>query len=73
VSHKEDRLLLMCSVSGRSQSVWGVSKRTRSEALDRKSIPKAPFFFYYSVYDHTIMVENWILWFLPAQFGNFIL
>jgi hypothetical protein len=73
VSHRGDRLRLMCSVGGRSQSVWDVSKRTRGEASDRNSIPKAPFFFYYFVYDHMIMVEKLDLVVLTTQFGNFIL
>jgi hypothetical protein len=44
----------------------------RGEALDRKSIPKAPFFFYLFVYDHIIMVEKLHQVVLPKQFGNFI-
>jgi hypothetical protein len=44
----------------------------RGEALDRKSIPKAPFFFYLFVYDHTIKVEKLNQAVLPMQFGNFI-
>jgi len=38
----------------------------RGEALDRKSIPKASFFFYLFVYDHITMVEK------LNQLGNFI-
>jgi len=52
-------------------SVWDVSKRMRGEALDRKSIPTAPFFFYFFVNDHMIMVEKLNLVVLPTQFGNF--
>jgi len=44
----------------------------RGEALDRKSIPEAPFFFYLVVYDHILMVEKLHQVVLPKQFGNFI-
>ena len=55
-------------------SVWDVSMRMRGEALDRKSIPKAPFFFYeyLFVYDHIIMVEKLNRVVLRTKFGNFI-
>jgi len=44
----------------------------RGAALHRKSIPKAPFFFYLFVCDHIIMVEKLNQEVLPTQFGNFI-
>jgi hypothetical protein len=43
----------------------------RGEALDSKSIPNAPFFFYLFFYDHIIMLEKLNPVVLPMQFGNF--
>jgi hypothetical protein len=44
--------------------------RMRGEALDRKSIPKAPFIFYLFVYEHIIMLKKLNQVGLPSVYGT---